>query len=235
MRILLIMNGSRTRYAGGADEARLRTWAAYCRPETRLELGYLPEPDESDGISGLYEFGAADAATKHGVLYPQRCVEAEREGYDAVIVHCCSDPGLAAARRLVRIPVVGPGEATLRAGAMLSEAIGVTVPSEKALVHHGEQVHELGLADKVIGMEAVGRPIGRYAEQDPAAMTDAVVAAAARLVGRGARVICPTGLAFIPVRVAAAEVAARVGVPVLDPGLVSVRMAELLVASMPAR
>lgn len=37
-----------------------------------------------------------------------RAVEAEREGVDAVIVDCMSDPGLEAARECVRIPVMGP-------------------------------------------------------------------------------------------------------------------------------
>ena len=54
----------------------------------------------------------------------------------------------------------------------------------------------------------------------------ALVAAAQRLVDRGADVICPSGLAFIPVRVSADEVADRIGVPVLDPALIAVRSAE---------
>jgi allantoin racemase len=36
--------------------------------------------------------------------------EAEREGVDAAIVWCGSDPALAAARELVDMPVIGPGE-----------------------------------------------------------------------------------------------------------------------------
>jgi allantoin racemase len=37
--------------------------------------------------------------------------EAEREGVDAAIVWCGGDPALAAARELVDMPVIGPGEA----------------------------------------------------------------------------------------------------------------------------
>jgi allantoin racemase len=36
--------------------------------------------------------------------------EAETEGFDAVIIWCGSDPALEAARELVDIPVIGPGE-----------------------------------------------------------------------------------------------------------------------------
>lgn len=67
-------------------------------------------------------------------------------------------------------------------------------------------------------------------------MTDSWFAAARTLVEQGADVICPSGLASIPVRVFAAEVARRLGVPVVDPALVSVRTAEMLVAAArPAR
>jgi allantoin racemase len=225
MRLLLIMNGSRARYAGGADQARYETWLPYCGPGTKLEIGYLPDKQER------YEFGTAQAATKHSVLYPDRCEQAEQEGYDAVIMHCCSDPGLEEARRRVSIPVIGPGEATLRAGAILGRRIGMTVPGTDSVAHHSEQVRELGLADRVVGVEPINRPIGTYAGQDPKAMTDALVAAAERLVARGADVICPSGLAFIPVRVAADEVSERIGVPVLDPALLAVRSAETLTAA----
>jgi allantoin racemase len=225
MRLLLIMNGSRARYAGGADKARYETWLPYCAPDTKLEIGYLPD------VQDRYEFGTAQAATRHSVLYPDRVAQAEQEGYDAVVMHCCSDPGLEDARARVSIPVIGPGEATLRAGAILGRRIGMTVPGRDSVRHHSEQVAGLGLTDRVIGLEPIDRPIGTYAGQDPAAMTDALVAAARKLVERGADVICPSGLAFIPVRVSAAEVAERVGVPVLDPALLAVRSAETLVAA----
>lgn len=41
----------------------------------------------------------------------QAIVAAAAEGFDAVIVDCTADPGVVAARELVRIPVVGAGEA----------------------------------------------------------------------------------------------------------------------------
>ena len=223
MRLLLLLNGSRARYAGGAGDARLRVWREYVSPGTQLEVGYLPDE------AAILPFGAGGALT-HANLYPARCAQAEADGYDAVIIHCCSDPGLAEARARVGIPIVGPGEVTLRAGALLGRRIGMTVPSDESLAAHVDQVRALGLEHQVVGMESVRRPVGEYARQDPGAMTDAVVAAARRLVDeRGADVICPSGLAFIPVRVSARQVADRVGVPVLDPAFLAVRTAEMLV------
>ena len=65
-------------------------------------------------------------------------------------------------------------------------------------------------------------------------MTQAVIEAVERLAARGAEVICPSGLAYIPIRVSATEVSSRAGIPVLDLALLSVRTAEMLVSSLQA-
>jgi allantoin racemase len=223
MRLLLLLNGSRTRYAGGAGEARLRVWREYVSAGTQLEIGHLPDEAE------IFPFGRGNALT-HANLYPDRCAQAEADGFDAVIIHCCSDPGLAEARHRVRIPIVGPGEVTLRAGALLGHRIGMTVPSDESLEAHLSQVRALGLEQQVVGIQPIRRAVGEYAKQDPRALTDALAEAARQLVvDRGADVICPSGLAYIPVRVSAREVTERLGVPVLDPAFLAVRTAEMLV------
>ena len=51
------------------------------------------------------------AAAPHVIAAVERC---EQHGYDAVIVDCTGDPGVEEARRRVRIPVVGAGEALRR-------------------------------------------------------------------------------------------------------------------------
>jgi allantoin racemase len=41
----------------------------------------------------------------------QTIIDAEQEGFDGVVIGCCSDPGLRDAKTLVRIPVTAPFEA----------------------------------------------------------------------------------------------------------------------------
>jgi allantoin racemase len=50
-----------------------------------------------------------------------RVKRAEEDGYDAVIIGCSSDPGLYLAKRLSRIPVVGPLEAGLHTASILTQ------------------------------------------------------------------------------------------------------------------
>lgn len=230
MRILLLLNGPRERYVGGADTARQVTWGAYCAPGTELTIGYLPSQGENGGAK-VYEFGSKEALTL-GPLYPDRCALAERDGFDAVIIHCFIDPGLSESRARVRIPIVGPGEVTLRSAATLSRKIGITTPSGDTLDSYGPYLQALGIEDCVVGVEAITKPLMPFTRQDSVAMTEAFLDAGRRLVQRGAEIICPSGLAYIPIRVSAIEVSQRLGIPVLDPGLLSVRTAEMLVAAV---
>jgi hypothetical protein len=56
-----------------------------------LEIGYLPSVGEGRGGAKVYGFGTREALTL-GPLYPDRCAMAERDGFDAVIIHCFIDP-----------------------------------------------------------------------------------------------------------------------------------------------
>ena len=231
MRVLLLLNGPKERYVGGADTARQIKWREYCSPATQLEIGYLPSVDESGAGAKVYGFATRDALTL-GPLYPDRCAAAERDGFDAVVIHCFIDPGLRAARQRVRIPVIGPGEATLMAGAMLNGKIGMVTPSNETVESHWEQVRNYGLEKRFVGIEAIEGPLLPFPEQDPQAMTEALVVAGRRLVEQGAELICPSGLAYIPIRVSALEVSRKLGIPVLDPALLAVRTAEMLVLAL---
>jgi Asp/Glu/hydantoin racemase len=144
MRLLLLLNGPRERYVGGADTARRIKWREYCSTATELEIGYLPSAEETAGAARVYAFGTKGALSL-GPLYPDRCALAERDGFDAVIIHCFVDPGLREARQRVRIPILGPGEVTLRAGATLNRKIGIITPSNETVDCYWDYVKEFGL------------------------------------------------------------------------------------------
>jgi Asp/Glu/hydantoin racemase len=234
MRVLLLLNGPRERYVGGADSARELKWRDYCLPVTQLEIGYLPSMGEGRGGAKVYAFGTKEALTL-GPLYPERCAMAERDGFDAVIIHCFIDPGLRAARDRVGIPVIGPGEVTLLNGASLSRKIGMVTPSNETVDSHWEQVRSLRLEQRFVGIEAIEGPLLPFPQQDARAMTEALVMAGRKLIEKGGELICPSGLAYIPIRVSAVEVSRKLGVPVLDPALLSVKTAEMLISALDYR
>ena len=132
----------------------------------------------------------------------------------------------------VRIPVVGPGEVTLRAGATLNRRIGMVTPSNETVDSHWGQLKDLDVEKRFVGIEPIEDPLAPFQQQDPRAMTEALVTAGRKLISKGAELICPSGLAYIPIRVSAVEVSRRLGIPVVDPALLSVRTAEMLVSAL---
>ena len=61
--------------------------------------------------AGPPEIRTAHDARAAAPFVVKTIVEAAREGFDAIIVDCTADPGVAEARAAVDIPVVGAGEA----------------------------------------------------------------------------------------------------------------------------
>ncbi len=72
------------------------------------------------GPAEIFSDADAVAATPFVV---QSIVAAAGEGFDAVVVDCTADPGVAEARVAVDIPVVGPGEAMRAAIAAASQPV----------------------------------------------------------------------------------------------------------------
>jgi len=63
----------------------------------------------------------------------QTIIDAEKEGFDGVVIGCCSDPGLRDAKTLVSIPVTAPFEAVARTAPALGR-LSIIAP----LVESGE-------------------------------------------------------------------------------------------------
>src|SRR6186997_1771021 len=68
----------------------------------------------------------------------------EEEGYDAVIVGCCYDPGVRVARELVDIPVVGPLEAALNMSSYMAHRPTIVTDHHKAVPYIEDLVRLYG-------------------------------------------------------------------------------------------
>jgi len=88
-----------------------------------------------------------------GIL--NRIAEAEMEGRRAAIVGCFGDPALAAARQMVKIPVLGPGETALAVASTLGHKILLLEPSRDFVFPTEEMVAKYGYAERVVGIHHV--------------------------------------------------------------------------------
>lgn len=171
----------------------------------------------------------------HALVVPDilaKTVAAQEDGADAVIIDCMGDPGLYAARELVRIPVVGPAESSMHLAAMLGHRFSVLIVLESRIAMLEDQVAQYGLSSRLASARALNIPVLNL-DDDPEGTMQALINTAERAVREdGAAVIIPgcTGLAGMAPRIQAGLAERGCEVPVLDPPSVAMKTAEMLVA-----
>jgi len=129
-------------------------------------------------------------------LNPHAMIDAvawgEAQGFDAAALGCFGDPCLADIRRAASIPVVGLGEASLRAAAAHGP-FGVVTPSRFLLEPTRHQIDAMGLSDLLVDVVVSSEP----SDEQEHALIDATSAiahfqsASRRLIAQGARAVVP--------------------------------------------
>jgi allantoin racemase len=153
--------------------------------------------------------------------------QAEKEGYDAVVLACFSDPGLEAAREAVSIPVVGIEESTLHMAAMLGHKFSIMTSRCQRVPSRMEHVVRLGLESRLASVRPLEMSVLEMDAEPERAKARIMEVAGAAVQQDGAEVIilgC-AGLAGY-----AGDIERELGVVVLDPTPIALKTAELLVS-----
>lgn len=150
----------------------------------------------------------------------------QAKGYDAVIVGASVDPGLAAAREMLDVPVIGITEAALHAACLLGGKIGAIVMSANSDTILREMADAYGLGTRLGAVRTLPiTPLELLADLDAA--TRAIAAAAEAMVSSdGVDTIVLIGAVMAGV---ASVVQPAVRVPVLEGVSAAVGLAEALV------
>ena len=150
---------------------------------------------------------------------------------DAVIVACFSDPGVAEARRRLRIPVLGIAESAYRAAMAAGGRFGILSIHPSSVGRHDRQLDRLGFTHRRAGDRPVDlADIGDGPKHDTVVLDRLETVGRALLDDDGAdRVIlgCAglTGHRHV--------LADRLGAPVIDPTHAAVGLARLILLSAP--
>ncbi len=161
----------------------------------------------------------------------KKIVEAEKDGMDAVIVDCMAEPGVQAAREVVSIPVIGTAETAMRVASMLGHRFSVITVLDRAIPRFERHGPRTGLSRQIASLRAVNIPVlemhntGRLVK----ALTEQS-AMAVREDGAHVIVFGCTGMSGLAGKVKQGlEDEGITDVPVIDPAIVAVKVAEALV------
>jgi allantoin racemase len=160
-----------------------------------------------------------------------KTLEAEQAGADGVIIDCMGDPGLYAARELVRIPVVGPAQASMHLAAILGHRFSVLCIFDQDIPMFEDQAARYGLSTKLASVRAINIPVLDLRTDLEATMKALINSGEQAVREDSAHVIVPgcTGLAGLAPRIRSGLAERGCEVPVLDPPSVAMKLAESLV------
>ena len=152
-------------------------------------------------------------------------IKAGKEGFDAVIINCFDDPGLYAAREVTDILVLGIGETTIVTALLLGYRIAIISTGKHSRNVYYKRAVSLGIADRVVytsGVDIKVLDLRRNLSKVKSMLIEEINKAVKEY---GAEVIVLGCGGFLGL---AKELSKELSIPVLDPTLTTVKVAEAL-------
>jgi allantoin racemase len=180
-----------------------------------------------------YYVGLAYYEMLNNVWLIEGIIEAEKQGYDAVIIGCGNDPGLIEAREAVDIPVIGVTEAAMFLACTLGHKFGLITVGKSLVPFCERSIRNSGLSCRAIPNIRVfdmgENPIDTLYRM----MVDATIInprfenLCREAIAEGAEVIIPACCALSPATsLLGYKEVPETGVPVIDVTQAAVKLAE---------
>ncbi|MBE6081226.1 MULTISPECIES: aspartate/glutamate racemase family protein [Tissierellales] len=148
MKVLYIVPGTLSQTELGTEELnrRLGILRKIAPPDMKVDIGEVDEGPDS--IESFYDEYLSIPGVIKGIA------KAENDGYDGVVLGCFGDPGIIAAREMVDIPVVGPGEVSIHAAAMLGDKFSIIGVGSEFNYGYIKQVRDAGLESRLVSIKS---------------------------------------------------------------------------------
>jgi allantoin racemase len=207
-------------YPPAERKKRIDVALSYSTPEVQVGIVDVP----ASPYAGLGAAGIQGAAP----IFHQVFIQAEKEGYDAVVPLGMLDLGVDGGRCLVNIPVIGPSHATLHIAALVGDRFGFMCYEADAIPRHRVQVRGYGMDQFIAGFRTVGMPISKMTENHDQMVETFVKEAKSLIKNDGADVIIPQGISQCPIHIKPDWLSKELGVPVVEGIGAPIRVAAML-------
>jgi len=208
-------------------------WWAGEKKKSFVEL-HTPKGYRIDNFTPQYGTHSVESLTDEAYNAPfilEQVAKASREWYDAIVIDCACDPILDAAREITTVPVVGPRNASLHFALTLGTRFSIITVQGQSLKRCMEAgVRKEGLEPFCASIRFLTMPVLDIAERPEAAQKELMELCKRAVNEDGADVII-LGCTGLSHEVNLNPIMNEVGVPVLDPFVVAIRTAQVLVES----
>jgi len=222
-KIAFLMASASTGRLSGELARREEVLRGIASPDTEIDIFGLEKNPEKSHLGTVQS--SYDAALS--TIEDLKCaMAAEEAGYQAVIIPCGGDPGIAPLREVLTIPVVPPGSAAKHVCSILGPRFSI-VTTGKGPVKRTEAHERDGLL-KLVSIHPVGLTVPEVREK-PQEAYEAMVREGRRAVeeyGASSITFGCMSMGFLMVDDRLTE---DIGVPAVNPVKVAVKTAETLI------
>ena len=160
-----------------------------------------------------------------GYTIARKIREIENRGYGAFITWCGEDAGLVSGREVTRVPVVGPFQSACSIAMTLGHKFSIIAPMVQK-VFMERKVWELGLGVRLASIRALGIPVVEVRKDLRKTSLLLERECKKALEKDGADVIILSCMALFGLAIPLMK---RIKVPIIDPALAALKMAEILI------
>lgn len=192
------------------------------------------------GLNSLTEFAYSNLHYLNDREVFEAVLQGERDGFDAVIVYCFSDPALDEMKQALNIPVIGLGNSSMLLASLMGNKFGLIAMSQASLARNEQLARRYGFAEKIVlPIRPLPTPLQEQGKmiQDARAGLEDFKKVAAYYLDQGAEVLVPAcgglnlALRFCPGCEDRPHGFTHFeGVPIVDCLAAAIKMAEMMIS-----
>jgi allantoin racemase len=156
--------------------------------------------------------------------HTRAALRAEAEGFDAVAMGCLAEPGVAAAREMLRIPVIGEAQAAMTMASLVARRFSFVGPGGRDYTEDHDLARQYGFSHHLVSVRGVSAPSPSFAFEEEG-LAELMIREAGLAIGEdGAQAII--GYGSMKVLRAMRE---ALPVPIINPVTSGILLAEAVV------
>lgn len=148
------------------------------------------------------------------------------KGVNGIIIYCFGNPAIEAAKEALDIPVVGIGEASQTIGLPLSDQFGIVTTVRNSVARNKRKTRTLGLSDKLGAVIPLDLPVVELTNHNQE-LIDKICHIIQPYVQNQTIDLLHLGCGYLIGL--ADKLSNQLGIPVVDPGLASLKLMEVYV------
>jgi allantoin racemase len=102
------------------------------------------------GLNRLQEFAYSHLHYLNDREVFEAVLQGEKDGFDAVIVYCFSDPALDEMRQALRIPIIGLGQSSMMTASLIGAKFGLIAMSPASIARNEQLARKYGFFEKIV-------------------------------------------------------------------------------------